>query len=322
MVVLRRRVAISQAEFYRCLFTPAIVLSGVYAFNNRTQTRRFVLAFVVVCLVAKSIKLKQTINVEDFIPTDVVSRAARTSTHTNYNDTTFSGGLPMDPDDWTLPDNHTRPVQPTSDLRPMFPTVFGNDYEPSLHRRSADGHPFLLLLMVQQPEWLGMAINFVLSLRKVGIYNVTITSRDNAVLEAANALGLITFNSTAVSKQMPDFFQPLPSWSWGIDMWQRYVTSWHAIRQGIGTCHFDVDTAVSTDIFFDPPGGPYDITMQGHLLDPRMRPVPLRPEEYLEKCQFNFDIMGSANYIRFYVNQGYACYAANERTFEFFSCLG
>jgi hypothetical protein len=222
-------------------------LSGVYVFNNPAKTLHFVTGLVLY-LVMSSIFYHEITFMESSLPMKI-------SALSNYNRTT-SECLPIDPDDWTLPGYHTRPVQPTSDLRPMFPAAFGMDYRPSLHRRSADGHPFLLLLMVQQPEWLGMAVNFILSLRKVGIYNVTITSRDNDVLETATALGLIIFNSTEVSKQMPEWFQPLPSWTWGIDMWQRYVTSWHAIRQGIGTCHFDVDTAVSTDIFFDPQGGP------------------------------------------------------------------
>jgi len=293
----------------------AMVLTGVYVFNNPTQTRRFVLALAV-WLVIRLINFEETIAIETDLLLSVEMHPLNDCNGTSSDCTLIY------PDDWTLPDYHERPVLPVLDLRPMFPAMFGLDYKPSLHRRSVDGHPFLLLLMVQQPEWLGMAINFILSLGKLGIYNVTITSRDNDVLEAANALGLITFNSTEVSKQMPKWFKPLPSWTWGVDMWQRYVTSWHAIRQGIGTCHFDVDTAVSTDIFFDPPGGPYDITMQGHLLDPRMRPVPLKPEKYLKRCNFQYRILGSANYEKFYVNQGYACYAANERTFEFFSCLG
>jgi hypothetical protein len=209
--------------------------------------------------------------------------------------------------DWILPADHVRPDASSlmAQLWPQFDTKMG-PWEPVLHRRPSDGHLFLLTLIVEQIEWMDLVVNFIYSLRLQGIYNVTITTASDDVMSLCTKLDISFYNQTAVYKTVPPIFQPLPHWSWGKLAWMRVATTLHAIRQGVGSCHFDVDTAIANDVFFSHPEGPFDMTMQGRG----------HHKKSTQSCGLGWHIQTVKNNHgkQFYINPGFACFAANERT--------
>lgn len=209
--------------------------------------------------------------------------------------------------DWILPADHVRPDASSlmAQLWPQFDTKMG-PWEPVLHRRPSDGHLFLLTLIVEQIEWMDLVVNFIYSLRLQGIYNVTITTASEDVMSLCTKLDISFYNETDVYKTVSPIFQPLPDWSWGKLAWMRVATTLHAIRQGVGSCHFDVDTTIANDVFFSHPEGPFDMTMQG-------RGTSIKSTQ---SCNLSWNIPKVENNHgkQFYINPGFACFAANERT--------
>lgn len=209
--------------------------------------------------------------------------------------------------DWILPKDHKRPSNSSrmSQLWPRYDTKMG-PWEPVLHRRPSDGHPFLLTLIVEQVEWMDFAVNLIYSLRQQGIHNVTISTDSQVVISLCKKFGLAFYDATDVYKTVPYFFQPLPSWSWGKLAWLRVATTLHAIRQGVGSCHLDVDATISDDVFFSHPDGPFDATLQG-------QPRPNATGQ--STCDLSWEIQHVTNSpSQFYINPGFGCFAANERT--------
>jgi hypothetical protein len=212
--------------------------------------------------------------------------------------------------DWILPSGHVRPSNSSllSSLWPQYPTKLG-PWEPLLHKRYSDGQPFILILMVDQVEWMDLCVNFIYTLRQNGIFNVTISTTSPEVLEVASMLNLSTYSAAQGIRQAPDYFAPLPHWSWGKHAWLRVATTLHALRQGVGSCQFDVDTAITSDVFFSHPDGPFDLVIQG-------RELPSVNKSNSCPMSWQLDAQGTKG--KMYINPGFGCYAPNERTAKLF----
>lgn len=149
------------------------------------------------------------------------------------------------------------------------------DFNPLLFKRD-DGAPFLSVALVDNPDWINLALNCFLSMKQfLDLKSVTILTVNNPEIKAIfERLGFYVYDVGELSKTFPPEFHadvPLPNWSWGEIIFTRFNMWVEAFRRHVGFCSLDLDVAFTQNVLFAKIDGVYaDISMQGLPLPPSL----------------------------------------------------
>jgi hypothetical protein len=186
---------------------------------------------------------------------------------------------------------NTRQLSPVSQLALVpgneFPFL---EFNPPLLRRG-DGATFVSVALVEHPEWIGLALNSLVSLsRFANVRGVTVmTVGDPNLADIFNRVGLYTYNANTIVGTFPADFLPdkhIPNWSWGEIIFLRFNLWIESFRRGIGFCSLDLDVTYNKNVIFPTINGKFaDISMQGKPWNPAVVPKSYSARE--ENYQFN-----------------------------------
>lgn len=137
--------------------------------------------------------------------------------------------------------------------------------------RRTDGSLFVFAVLIDNPLWIGLALNSLVSISKfVDLRAITVMTIGSEPIDTIfKRLGLYTYNASSSTDKFPQDFRPAKqlTWSWGEIIFLRYNLMIEAFRRKLGLCVFDLDTTFNDDIFGKNEDGKFfDIVTQGDRL--------------------------------------------------------
>lgn len=138
--------------------------------------------------------------------------------------------------------------------------------------KRGDGSPFVTVVLVDSPIWIGLALNMLVSMAKfVDLkYFTVMTAGREPVDIIFKRLGLYTYNANSTIAKFPPEFRSsenVSNWSWGEVIFLRYNLMIEAYRRKLGICMVDLDITVKNDVFWKSVDGKFfDIVVQGEQL--------------------------------------------------------
>jgi hypothetical protein len=146
-------------------------------------------------------------------------------------------------------------------------------FNPPIFERG-DGAPFLTVALVDDADWISLALNSFITLKKYqDPKTITIVTVDDMELTSIfRRLGFYVYDAGPVVKTYPKPFRgniALPFWSWGEIIFTRFNMWVEAFRREIGFCSLDLDVTYAHNALYGKINGTYaDISMQGNPFAP------------------------------------------------------
>lgn len=249
--------------------------------------------------------------------TTTAAAAATTESSKDSNFTPSSLTVENNLKDYTIEWQIDGPFQYNISLPKAFngtSTIYP-DFNPPLYTAPTHKIPRLVTLMVDNWKFLPLALNCLVSLKRIGISNITIFCPRGKMSTFLYDLGYYVYDDgdPEMLKYIPDVLKiPLPHWSWGTVLVRRIRIWFATVQRNLGLCTVDADTVFDSGILFSSPA---DIVLQGHEGQPG---TPGKTE----KCRMtgsHWELGASLHSPRTYINPGVMCYSPSQSLAKFFT---
>lgn len=192
-------------------------------------------------------------------------------------------------------------------------TTIYPDFNPSFHVND-DGKPFLITSNLDNWEFLSLSLNSLLSLKRVGVTNVTTFSHKKDLAKLLTQLGYYVYDDSDernIGGANPLLTShPLPHWSWGDLLLRRVRIMIAAIQRGINYCLVDLDVVYATNALF---ASTSDILAQGLIKGDYGNVKP-----NAQKCGFAWTVPKTLYAPETYINNGVMCFSVSKGIVELY----